>query len=196
MSIPKIFLMGLFLGMGVLVLIAATPKIENKEPSNMNTAQEVTVRLLNEKGELTEPTKVSRVVKTDEEWKKILTAEQYTVTRTHGTERAFCGVFHDNKKKGIYLCVGCDLPLFRSDAKFDSGTGWPSFFQPIAKENIGETRDNSYGMTRTEIHCARCDGHLGHVFNDGPRPTGLRFCLNSASMKFIENTSPKVSTPK
>jgi len=104
------------------------------------------------------------------------------------TERAFCGTLLDNKREGVYTCVGCGLPLFSSDAKFKSGTGWPSFFQPIAEENVATTRDESLGMVRTEIDCARCDGHLGHVFDDGPRPTGLRFCLNSESLSFTDST--------
>jgi peptide methionine sulfoxide reductase msrA/msrB len=169
--------------------------VRNKKMNSMNANQEVTVRLLNEKGELTPPQKVSKVVKTDAEWKAMLTPEQYRITRGQGTEQAFCGIFHDNKKQGIYLCVGCGLPLFRSDAKFESGTGWPSFFQPVAAENIGETKDVSHGMTRIEIHCARCNGHLGHVFNDGPRPTGLRYCLNSDAMTFVEK-KPAVTDSK
>ena len=126
-----------------------------------------------------------KVVKTEEEWKKILPPETYAITRQAGTERAFCGAFYDHKKKGIYLCVCCQLPLFSSNSKFDSGTGWPSFFQPVMKDHVAEKIDNSYGMRRVEINCARCDSHLGHVFDDGPRPTGLRYCLNSESLVFV-----------
>ena len=141
------------------------------------------VRVFNSAGKLV-TIESPRVVKSDEEWKEQLTPEQYKVARAKGTEQAFCGNLLDNHEAGVYSCVCCGLPLFSSDSKFNSGTGWPSFFQPIAKENVIEHSDTSYGMRRTEILCARCDCHLGHVFEDGPRPTGLRFCVNSESLKF------------
>lgn len=146
----------------------------------------VRVRLIGSNGALTEPITVSKVEKTDAEWQKQLTPEQYQIARGKGTEPAFCGTLLDNHREGIYHCVCCGLPLFASDAKFNSGTGWPSFFQPIARENILTRADDSYGMHRTEILCTRCDAHLGHVFDDGPQPTGLRFCLNSASLTFVD----------
>jgi peptide methionine sulfoxide reductase msrA/msrB len=146
----------------------------------------VKVKVFNNKGELVGPVESPKWDLGEDEWKKRLTAEQFRVLRAQGTERAFCGNLLDNKKHGVYTCAGCGLPLFASNAKFESGTGWPSFFQPIARENVVEKKDKSYGMERTEVNCARCDGHLGHVFDDGPRPTGLRFCLNSESLKFTD----------
>jgi len=130
------------------------------------------------------PKRKDKVVKTEAEWKKQLTPEQYAILRGHGTEAAFCGAFHNFKDKGVYFCIGCDLPLFRADDKFDSGTGWPSFFQPYAKDSTWVRKDTSFGMIREEVLCSRCDGHLGHVFDDGPKPTGLRFCINSEVLKF------------
>jgi methionine-R-sulfoxide reductase len=130
------------------------------------------------------PKRKDKVVLTEAQWKKKLTPEQYRILRAQGTEAAFCGIFHDNHQTGVYSCVGCDLPVFKSDAKFDSGTGWPSFFQPYAKDSVWTRRDASHGMVRDEVLCARCDGHLGHVFNDGPKPSGLRFCINSEVLKF------------
>lgn len=144
----------------------------------------VSVRVFNDKGELVGPLSMPKVIKSDALWQKQLTPDQYRITRNKGTERAFCGTLLDNKKEGVYSCVCCGLPLFSSNAKFNSGTGWPSFFQPIAPENVTENHDGSHGMVRTEILCTRCDAHLGHVFDDGPKPTGQRHCLNSESLTF------------
>ena len=129
-----------------------------------------------------------KITKTDEEWKAELSDEEYYVTRQHGTERAFSGQYNDNKKQGLYLCKCCGENLFGSKTKFDSGTGWPSFYQPNSNDAVGETRDNSHGMTRVEVHCNQCGAHLGHVFPDGPQPTGLRYCINSASLDFKEDS--------
>jgi len=127
---------------------------------------------------------MDKIQKSDEEWRRSLTPEQYRVLREKGTERAFTGQYTETNSPGVYLCAACGLELFPSETKFDSGCGWPSFYDSLNKEHVDEHEDRSHGMTRTEVTCSRCGGHLGHVFPDGPNPTGLRYCINSASLRF------------
>ena len=129
-----------------------------------------------------------KITKSDEEWRRQLSPEQYRITRKKGTEPAFTGQYWDNHDKGTYTCICCGASLFSSETKFDSGTGWPSFYKPIATENVGEEQDDSFFMRRTEVHCNQCGAHLGHVFPDGPEPTGLRYCVNSASLNMKKET--------
>ena len=181
--------------LGVALAASAGDAISPAKPNDSaKQPPTVQVRLFDDKGNLGPKTAVPKVVKTDAEWQKQLTDEQYRIARGKGTEPPFCGAFYDAKKPGVYYCLCCDLPLFTSETKFHSGTGWPSFFSPIAPENVLEESDHSHGMNRTEVLCARCGAHLGHVFEDGPKPTGLRFCMNSASLTFKEDKRYKDGT--
>jgi len=148
--------------------------------------EEVTVVEFSDAGERKATVHVPKIVKTDSEWKKQLSENAYDITRREDTEMAFSGALWNEHGKGIYRCICCDTALFNADTKFESGTGWPSFWQPIAEENVESINDRSFGMTRTAVACRRCDAHLGHVFHDGPQPTSLRYCMNSASLRFVK----------
>lgn len=138
-----------------------------------------------------EPSRADRIVKTDAEWREALSAEEFRILRTSGTERAFTGKFWDDHEAGIYTCGGCGLELFDAETKFESGTGWPSYYQPIAADRVDEISDRQFGMLRTEVACARCGGHLGHVFPDGPQPTGLRYCINGNALDKVDAAKKK-----
>jgi peptide-methionine (R)-S-oxide reductase len=174
----RTFLMALAGGAGVAALAAATDK-PGKSPKTVRVVD------FDANGNKTGVSEVPKVVKSDDEWRKQLNAEQFDVTRHEGTERAGTGKYAYNHADGLYHCICCNTVLFDSRTKFESGTGWPSFYQPIAKENVIETTDRTFGMERIKVNCVRCDGHLGHVFDDGPKPTGLRYCMNSASLNFV-----------
>jgi peptide-methionine (R)-S-oxide reductase len=161
-------------------LIAPTARLFAADTKTVNLAE------FDAAGKKVRVVSVPKVVKSESEWRALLTPEQFYVTRKAGTERAFTGQYDKHKGDGLYNCVCCGTPLFDSKTKFNSGTGWPSYWAPIAKENVHEKVDRTLGMERVEVECARCDAHLGHVFPDGPRPTGLRYCMNSASLKFVE----------
>jgi peptide-methionine (R)-S-oxide reductase len=154
--------------------------------SNGQSAGLVTVVLFDDFGKKLHPAQVQKIVKSDADWMKQLDQLSFEVTRKEGTERAYSGQYWNLHDKGLYRCICCDNALFSSDTKFESGTGWPSFWQPIAKENVRTTTDTSLGVPRTAVSCKQCDGHLGHVFEDGPPPTGLRYCMNSVSLKFVK----------
>ena len=154
--------------------------------STSTAPEDVTVVLFSDSGERLKKVTIAKVIKTPIEWRKQLSANAYDITRNADTEMAFTGQYWKLHDKGIYRCICCDNALFDSATKFESGTGWPSFWQPIAPENVRELRDSSLGMERTEVRCTECDAHLGHVFDDGPQPTGLRYCMNSASLRFVK----------
>jgi peptide-methionine (R)-S-oxide reductase len=148
--------------------------------------QEVDIVQFDDAGNRIGPARVKMVIRSDSEWRKMLTSEQYYVTRHETTDTPFTGTYYRSHDRGLFRCVCCANAVFSSETKFDSGTGWPSFYQPIARENVGERRDTSLLMERVEVHCALCLAHLGHVFDDGPQPTGLRYCLNESSLRFVK----------
>jgi peptide-methionine (R)-S-oxide reductase len=176
------FLMSLAGGAGVCSLLAAAV---DKDKDKAARGGKVRIVDFDANGNKTGVEEADKIVKTDAEWKKQLDGEQFDVTRKEGTERAGSGKYAYNHTDGLYHCICCNTVLFDSKTKFESGTGWPSFYQPIAKENVVEQTDRTFGEVRTKVSCVRCDAHLGHVFDDGPKPTGLRYCMNSASLNFV-----------
>jgi peptide-methionine (R)-S-oxide reductase len=173
---------------GVVVWQWRRPALLQAAPAAASEPKEVTVILFSDAGQRIKPVRIARVVKTEDEWRKQLSSNAFEITRHADTEIAYSGKYWNLHDKGIYRCICCDNALFDSATKFESGTGWPSFWAPIAAENVTEIRDTTFGMTRTAIACTECDAHLGHVFDDGPEPTHLRYCMNSASLRFVKQS--------